>query len=64
MAENITDSSESDTNDDLIPTYSKASGRFVFSDGVEFNCNINSSDKISKDRSLTGFSFNDNDEEE
>jgi len=64
MAENITDNSESDTNDDLVPTFSKASGKFVFSDGIEFNCNINSSDKIKKDRSFTGFSFNDDEEEE
>lgn len=64
MAENITGSSESDTNDDLVPTFSKASGNFVFPDGIEFNCNINSSDKISKERSFTGFLINDDDEEE
>ena len=64
MANNITGSSESDTNDDLVPTFSKASGKFVFSDGVEFNCNINTADKISKERSFTGFLINDNDEEE
>jgi hypothetical protein len=64
MAENITLSSESDTNDDLVPAFSKASGKFVFPDGVEFNCSINTENKISKERSFTGFLINDNDEEE
>ena len=64
MAENITDNSESDTNDDLVPTFSRVSGNFVFPDGIEFQCNILTANKISKDRSFTGFSFNDDYEEE
>jgi hypothetical protein len=64
MAENIIGSPESDTNDDLVPTFSKTLGKFVFSDGVEFNCNINTVNKINKERSFTGFSTNNDDEEE
>lgn len=63
MAENITGSSESDTNDDLVPTFSKASGNFVFPDGVEFSCSI-LTDKINKERSFKGFFINDDEEEE
>lgn len=64
MADNITDNSESDTNNDLVPTFSKAAGKFVFPDGIEFECNILTASKINKDRSFTGFSFNNDDEEE
>jgi len=64
MADNITDNSESDTNDDLVPTFSKASGIFSFPDGVEFQCTILTASKINKDRSFTGFSLNNDDEEE
>lgn len=63
MAENITLSSESDTNDDLVPTFSKASGNFVFPDGVEFSCSI-LTDKINKERSFKRFFINDDEEEE
>jgi hypothetical protein len=64
MADNIIDNSESDTNDDLVPTFSKATGIFTFPDGIEFQCQILKASKIKTDRFFTGFSFNNDDEEE
>ena len=64
MAVNIIDNSESDTNDGAVPTFSKGLGKFVFPDGIEFECSILTAKKINKDRSFIRFSFDNDDEEE
>jgi hypothetical protein len=64
MAENNLRNPDSDIDDDLVPTFSKILKKYVYENGVEFECNILTSDKINKERSFKGFFINDNDEEE
>ena len=64
MAENNLRNPDSDIGDDLVPTFSKVLKKYVYENGVEFECNILTSDKINKERSFKGFFINDNDEEE
>jgi len=64
MAENNLRNPDSDIDDDLVPTFSKVLKKYVYENGVEFECNILTSDKINKERSFKGFFINDNDEEE
>ena len=64
MAENNLRNPDSDIDDDLVPTFSKVLKKYVYENGVEFECNILTSDKINKERSFKGFFITDNDEEE
>ena len=64
MAENNLRNPDSDIDGDLVPTFSKVLKKYVYENGVEFECNILTSDKINKERSFKGFFINDNDEEE
>jgi hypothetical protein len=64
MAENNLRNPDSDIDDDLVPTFSKVLKKYVYENGVEFECSILTSGKINKERSFKGFFTDDNEEEE
>jgi hypothetical protein len=64
MPENNLRNPDSDTDDNLVPAFSKLSGNYAFKNGVEFECNILTLNKINKERSFKGFFTDDNEEEE
>jgi hypothetical protein len=64
MAATQSNDVNSDTDDNLVPTFSRFSGKYAFQNGVEFKCNILTSNKINKERSFKGFFTDENEEEE